>query len=66
MISRRGLRCSRPAGTLGRTLMDAGAGSGWQPLRDIVLAGLEASGLEPGSDPEARCAVLPASWRQSR
>ena len=41
------------AAALGRALTQAGAGPGWQPLRDIVLAGFEAGGLRPGRDAEA-------------
>jgi hypothetical protein len=38
---------------LARVLAAADSAGGWQPLRDIILAGLEAGGIRAGSDPEA-------------
>jgi hypothetical protein len=41
------------AAALGRALSNSDARAGWEPLRDILLAGLESGGLRPGQDPEA-------------
>jgi hypothetical protein len=50
---------------LARVLAAADSAGGWQPLRDIILAGLEAGGIRAGSDPK-RYAELPECWRRSR
>jgi hypothetical protein len=40
------------AAALADALMDPAGTWAWEPLRDLVLAGLEAGGLRPGSDAE--------------
>jgi hypothetical protein len=40
------------AAALADALMDPAGRWAWASLRDLVLAGLEAGGLRPGSDPE--------------
>jgi hypothetical protein len=41
------------ATALADALMDPAGRWAWEPLRDLVLAGLEAGGLRPGADPES-------------
>jgi hypothetical protein len=41
------------AAALADALMDPAGRWAWEPLRDLVLAGLEAGGLRPGADPES-------------
>jgi hypothetical protein len=41
------------AASLADALLDPAGRWTWEPLRDVVLAGLEAGGLRAGSDAEA-------------
>jgi len=41
------------AAALADALMDPAGRWAWEPLRDVVLAGLEAGGLRSGSDAES-------------
>jgi hypothetical protein len=58
------------AAALGDALMDPVGRWAWEPLRDLVLAGLEAGGLRSGADAESlrraagelAAAALEARW----
>jgi len=41
------------AAALADALTDPGGRWAWEPLRDLLLAGLEAGGLRPGADAES-------------